>query len=211
MSFLSYDELVETIGTQWLARDDLDGPIKDFIWLVECDAQRRLRLPFTDAIESGTSIAGQDYIVLPADYTSGVRLRWTGDDILPTLELATRDITFKAQQQTASNAPVPGVGDVFGNRLYIGPGPGSTDYDLFYKRGTVHLGQNMPTNRLLREYPDVLLHGSLVEAGLYLKDPDRVAMHLPLYQEAIRTSKITEDKYKWGPGVLRMKPSVTVF
>lgn len=211
MSFLSYDELIETIGTEWLARDDLDGNIKDFIWLVECDAQRRLRLPETDAIVSGTSIAGQNYIVLPDDYSTGIRVQWTGDTILPTLELASRDIVFKAQQQVASNSPVPGVGDVFGNRLYIGPGPGSTDYDLFYKRGTVHLGQNMPTNRLLREYPDVLLHGSLLEAGLFLKDTDRVMSHAPLYQEAIRIGRINEDKYKWGPGVLRMKPSVTVF
>lgn len=211
MSFLSYDELIETIGVEWLARDDLDANIKDFIWLTECDAQRRLRLPETDAIFSGTSISGQDYIVLPDDYTSGVRINWTGDTVLPTLELATRDIVFKAQQQIATNVPVPGVGDVFGNRLYIGPGPGSTEFDLFYKRGTVHLGQNMQTNRLLREYPDVLLHGSLLEAGLFLKDPERAMAHAPLYQEAIRMAKITEDKYKWGPGVLRMKPSVTVF
>jgi len=211
MSFLSYDELVETIGSQWLARDDLAADIKDFIWLVECDAQRRIRLPETDAIISGTSIAGQNYIVLPDDYSTGVRVNWTGDTLLPTLELATRDIVFKAQQQVASNAPVPGVGDVFGNRLYIGPGPGSTDYELYYKRGTVHLGQNMQTNRLLQEYPDVLLHGSLLEAGLFLKDTDRVMSHAPLYQEAIRIARINEDKYKWGPGVLRMKPSVTVF
>ena len=211
MSFLSHDELVETIGTQWLARDDLDAQIKDFIWLVECDAQRRLRLPEADAIAEGTSVAGQNYIVLPDDYSTGVRIQWTGDTILPTLELATRDIVFKAQQQIATNVPVPGVGDVFGNRLYIGPGPGSTDYELYYKRGTVHLGQNMPTNRLLREYPDALLHGSLLEAGLYLKDPERVMAHAPLYQEAIRVARINEDKYKWGPGVLRMKPSVTVF
>ncbi len=211
MSLNSYNELVAAIGEDWLARDDLEAPIRDFIWLVECDCQRRIRLPVTDAIASGTSIAGQNYIVLPDDYTSGVRLHWSGDDSLPTLELATRDIVFKAQQQTASNAPVPGVGDVFGDRLYIGPGPSSTEYDLFYKRGTVHLGQDMQTNRLLREYPDALLHGALIEAGLYLKDTERVASHLPLYTEAIKTAKITEDKYKWGPGVLRMKPSVTVF
>ncbi len=209
MSFLSYDELVETIGS-FLARDDLEQEVKEFIWLCECDVQRRMRFPVTDAIHEGTAIAGDAFIQLPADYLEGVRLHWTGDDNLPTLELASRDIVFSAQAATG-NSPTPSLGAVFGDRLYIGPAPGATAYTLYYKRGTVHLGTNMPTNVILREHPDTLLHGSLLLAGVFLKDPERIATEQPLYAEAVRTSRIAVDRGKWGPGVLRMKPSVTTF
>lgn len=210
MSLLTYDELIETIGTQWLARDDLDANIKEFIWLAECDCQRSMRLSTTDAIFTGTAIAGQAYIDLPDDYAEGVRLIWTGDSTLPTLELQTRDIVA-SQTPVINNSPQPSVGDVFGDRLYIGPAPAATGFDLFYKRGVVHMSQNVQTTRLLREYPDALLHGALVEAGLFLKDTQRVADHLPMYQQACTTARIAEDKHKWGPGVFRMQTSVKTF
>jgi hypothetical protein len=209
MSFLTYDALVTEIG-DWLARDDMDEEIKNFIWLTECDVQRRMRFPATDAIFSGTSIPGEGFITLPEDYNEGVRLDWVGDDTLPSLELATRDTVFKAISPTGNN-PVPSVGDVYGDKLYIGPAPEATGFDLYYKRGTVHLGSNMPTNVILREYPDTLLHGALTLAGAYLKDPERTSMHRDLYSEAVVTARKAVDKGKWGPGVLRMKPSVASF
>ena len=69
----------------------------------------------------------------------------------------------------------------------------------------------MPSNAILREHPDCLLHGALLIAGVWLKDQERIATEQPLYAEAVRTSRIAVDKHKWGPGTMRMKPSVATF
>ena len=209
--FQDYDALIRTIGQRWLARSDIENDIKDFIWLTECDLQRICRFELTDAKVTDTTVDGDDFIILPEDFQSGVALRWLSDDTLPTLELASFDQVDRAQKGLSTNWSQPRVGDVFGNRLYIGFSPGITEYELFYRRGVVHLGAKEPTNVLLREHPDALLYGSLVEAGLFLRDPARVQEFAPMYERASQSACITEERRRWGSGPLRMRPGFRTF
>lgn len=207
-SFSSYDDLVQSVE-RWLARDDLTEDVKGFIWLAECDIQREVRLLMTDAIRTGTTIAGEDHIHLPNDYAEGGVLRFPDDSSLAPIELVSWS-TLDDIQKWASNSATVRVGAVIGDKVYLGPIPGAVDYELIYRAGVQHLNSTIRTNRLLQLYPDCLLFGALVCSAPFLKDDPRLATWTMLYEHAKEATRKAEQRARMGPGPLRMRPDVQV-
>ena len=190
-AFTDYDNLVEGVG-DWLAREDLSERIPDFIWLTECELQRDLMLRLNDSIATGTSVANQEYIDLPADYAEGFFLRWESDT-LPPVRVASFDVVAGFQK-----------------RIYLGPVPGAIAYTLFYKSGAQHLGPGNSTNILLQQYPDALLYGSLMHSAPYLGADERAMVWGQLFERAKESARQQEWRARSGHGPLRMQPDIGV-
>lgn len=209
--FENYNELVLTIE-RWLARSDLTDDVKGFIWLAECDIQRTVKFRLSDAIAQGSTIPGDAYITLPSDYVEGGLIRWSSDDSLPTLEIGSLDMTLAARTAAYSSGHDLRLGSVFGDRVYVGPSAqAAVDYDLFYKAGVNHLGSTNQSNLILKQYPDCLLFGSLICAGVFLRDAELIGTNAPLYENAKEETRRAEERARYGPGTLRMRPDVTVY
>ena len=212
MPFTNYKQLVAEVA-RWLARDDLNAEIRDFIWLAECDVQRDIATRLNDAIFDGESVADQDYIELPDDYIEGGFLNWTSDTTIPNLEISSLDVMSRIQKDPPLQALTGGdvrVGSVFGNRIYIGKPPGQVTYRLFYKSGVQHLSDAKPKNLILREYPDLLLFGALILSAPFLGADERIQTWQIFYSNAFEKTKQAEWRAKASSGVLRMRTEVNV-
>lgn len=212
MAFSGYDSLKETVA-DWLARDDLEAQIEDFIWLAECDLQRQVKFRMLDKIALGTSVDGQNYLELPADYAEGGFLNWVSDRSLPSIEVVSYDITARHQKNPALTARTGGdtaVGTLHGNRIHIGQAPGEISYELFYKSGVQHLGGANQTNYILQQYPDCLLFGALTVAAPFLGADERIQTWVGFYDNAKEETRMAEWRGRSGHGVLRMRPDVCV-
>lgn len=213
MPFTGYTDLKASVA-DWLARDDLESQVVDFIWLAECDIQRAVKFRLADKIQSAKSVPGQDYIELPEDYSEGGFLRWTGSTTMPSLEVASYDVTARHQNQPTSTSSTGGdtiVGTLHGNRLYLGQGPGEIAYEFYYKAGVQHLSAKTNSNYLLKEYPDCLLFGALVVASPYLGADERIQTWATMYTNAKEETRMAEWRARSGHGVLRMRPDVRIY
>ncbi len=211
MSFKSYNALKMTIAN-WLARDDLESDIPDFIWLAECDVQRTVKFRLSDAIETGVTVADQSYIDLPDDYAEGGFLNWTSDTSLPTIEVVSYDVMAKIQKNppfVATAGLDVRVGTLHGNRLHIGRAPGEILYELFYKRGVSHLGLKQQSNTILEQYPDVLLFGALLYSAPFLGADERIQTWVQYYDNAKEETRMQEWRARSGHGALRMRPDIS--
>lgn len=209
-SFAGYAELKAAVG-DWLARDDLDGQIEDFIYLAECDIQRQIKFRMLDKIELGSTIADQNYIELPADYAEGGFLNWKSDNSLPSIEVASYDVMARHQKFPSVVYRSGGdttVGTLHGNRLYIGASPGKVDYEFFYKSGVQHLGKDNISNQLLRDYPDCLLFGALTLSAPYLGADERIQTWSAFYENSKEETRMAEWRARASHGVLRMRSEV---
>ena len=211
MAFTDYDDLCKTIA-KWLARDDLAADIKDFVWLAEVDLQRSIKFRMQDEIASGETTTTEEYIELPADYAEGGFLRWTNDDTLPSIEVASYDVVDGIQKTPSRDQTrgQPRVGFLHGSRLYIGRIPGSIEYDIFYKAGVQHLSSKVRTNLLLQQYPDCLLYGALVTSAPFLGADERIQTWMSFYENAKEETRMQEWRARSGHGTLRMRPEVAV-
>lgn len=210
MPFTGYTDLQASVA-DWLARDDLEPQIVDFIWLAECDIQRAVKFRLADKIQVANSIAGQGYVELPEDYAEGGFLRWTGSTSMPSLEVGSYDMMHRHQQAPFSSNISGGdtiVSTLHGNRLYIGQEPGEIAYELFYKAGVQHLTAKDPSNYILKEYPDCLLFGALVVAAPYLGADERIGTWATMYTNAKEETRMAEWRARSGHGALRMRSDV---
>lgn len=208
MPFGNYEELCDTV-LQWIDRDEEDlDRIQDMVWLAECEIQGRIEFRLEDKIKTDTSIAGQEYIQLPQDYQGGGVIRWD-DPTQPAIEVSTMDrVDFALKLPPASSragAVNMQVGAIWGERLYIGPVADEGIYHFFYKAGIQHLGKDMATNTLLREYPGTLHYGALVQSAPFFGQDHRMELWERLYNKAIQTAEAKEEKARNSHGPLRQR------
>lgn len=210
--FNDYKGLCAAIEDE-LARKDLKTPIKDKIYLIEMDIQTAVKLRMRDAIEPGTSVKGQEYIEVPEDFLEARFLQWTSDDTLPAIEVTSFHIVDRIQKDPvlAVDTVRLRVGAIHGNRLYIGPVPGTVTYNFYYKAGVEHLSEKVRTNDLLQKYPGALFYGALLLMAPYIGNDDRIQTWGPFYERALKLLEQSEWRSRTGHGGgLRMRPDVQV-
>lgn len=210
MRFLDYDNLIEVIG-DWLSRDDLSDVIPDFVWLAETDIQRTVDFMMQDKVATGNTVNLQEWIQLPDDYLVGKYIRFISGTMQPEIEISSYDHvnTLQGRPSPSQHGNMKRGAFVHGTKLYIGPTPGGDDeYELFYKAGVQHLSKNIQTNRILQQYPDCLLFGSLALAAPYLGNDERLQTWIPLYENAKEETRQSEWRARSGVGTLRMRPEV---
>jgi len=211
MSFSNYNALCLAIADE-LARSDIASAIKDKIWLAECDIQNNIRMRMRDGFAQSATTKNEEYITFPDDYAEGGYLRWTGDDTLPPIEIASYSKLDEIQKDPTLSLDTTRVrvGTVHGNRFYIGPVPGDITYDLFYKAGVQHLSDAVPTNDLLKKYPGAVFYGALLHLASYSGDDGKIQTWGPFYEREFKTAQAAEWRARTGDGILRMRPDVQV-
>ncbi len=175
MTIASYSDLTSAISN-WIARDDLTANIPDFITLFETEANRRLRVRQMMVTQSTTPSSGGVFS-LPSDYLQWVKVTWTGS--------LRRDLDYVHPSYLASEFPdspanVPRVFTVLGTTDSVGQvqlmPTDDTPVDFTYWQKITSLSTSNTSNWLLTAHPDVYLAGALVEANVFVKDYDTVAV-----------------------------------
>jgi hypothetical protein len=198
LSLTTYAEL-QTSLSAWLMRDDLADVIPDFIALAEADMFARLRLR-SMLKRSTTTISGDGYETLPADFLGMWRLSLDGAEMrfAPTARMA------GYAEEWRGNAPL--YFSVVGEQLQfapIGPTPGGLLEMTYYARPEA-LSDDNQSNALLLASPALYLYGALVQSAPYLGDDARVQTWATLYQEAATVLQAADDAAEMaGPLVIR--------
>lgn len=213
MPFESYGELVETIG-DWLARDDLDVQIPQFIRLTEIDAQRDLNLREIEQVVTGQLVADEALFPLPVDVLEPrLFIIQTSPPKMPMLvsrgklEEIRYNAAFNSSFGSGSAAEVFAY-CVEGNNLNLAAAPGDTyDYQLTYIGPLAPLSDTNTSNYLLQQAPDIYLYGALCHSSPYLGTDERMQQWVTLYTSARDRFKKQEWKARTGgANELRIRP-----
>lgn len=207
MPFANYSDLQASI-LDWMNRPDLDVECPDFIRLAEIGLQRKMKIRFTEKEVTGTFPGAQDYLTLPADLIEPRYLR------LDTTPLREVQIVGPQKFRSADNAystSYPVVGMHQGSRLMLKPTPDATiNYTLWYWGGLPMLSEDAPTNWLLTNGFDVLLHASLVEGFDYIEDDAAKAKWAARLNDSFPQLRNLEWRARLGGGPLRVQTDVDV-
>jgi len=211
MAIANYTDL-QTAIAGWLARDDLDARIPDFITLAEAKFNRTLfhpRMETRDTLTVDTLSASPELLDLPSDFQTMRSVRLSGVTGKPRLAFLTQTQIedYRFSIDNVSDQPV--YFSIVGDQIELAPTPNEDfDIELLYRANLPALASN-DTNWLLTLAPDLYLYGALLEAAPYMQNDARIqvwgsAMSMVLDQLntlAERQSFDSGPTSIWLPGV----------
>ena len=217
MALATYADLQAAIAA-YLARPgdaNITGPAPDFIALAESriayggDApfqSRPLRIRAMETTAVLTTVAGQDSLALPAGY---LQMRSIFIQGAPERQLS--PVTPEAYHSThlGGYTAKPRAYVLEGDSTRFGPVPDAA-YAVqmgFYKKFTA-LSDGQPTNWLLTNKPDVYLHGSLLEAAIFLGDDEGAQRYFGLYRGAVEGVQNADMADRYSGAALQMRSGV---
>lgn len=198
MAITTYSELQSAVA-DWLHRSDLTSKIPDFIALAEADMKVRAKLTQWDAEAtvsltsgSGTLPSGLDHINAVVYGTQTGSLQYLAPD------------RFK-EYEANFGAGEPVYYTVFADTLRVTP-TATGNASVSYSARFTSLSASATTNDLLTLFPDAYLHGSLVQAAIFIQDDLTLKRQMVLFEQAIARIKkyMLHRKYPQG---LTMKVS----
>lgn len=213
MAISSYSELVTAV-TNWLARDDLEDRIPEFIKLAEAKFNRTLLHPLMEKRSTATVDIDSDepeFVSLPGDFQSMRRVRLSTVAGKPRLEFMAQSQLEDYRYSIDNVSGQPTYYTIMGSELELAATP-NEEYglEMVYRANLSALSEVNTTNWLLSLAPDAYLYGALLESTPYIGDDERV----PLWSSAVQTvveqlnthgSRQTHDagpSTVWLPGVV---------
>lgn len=220
MSLATYADLQTAIGNE-LNRADLASVIPDFVTRFEARARRELRdwLRFTVTATNVTTdytIAATVAEVLSVNYNDG-----TSGSHNFQLQLVPKERYQELMDDQSILTSLPGQVayvdadiDAGTTILRFWPPTGTTSPIANLKVEGIKvlpsLSASQTTNALLREAPDLYLHGSLAEAGNYLQHDERIPAWEARVKDGFRMLRIQTER-KLYSGEVRSRPVPVVF
>ena len=198
MAFDSYADLQTAVG-QWMARDDLNPRIPDYIRLFEVWINRVLvsrQMTTTEDIMPVDGVA-----VLPVDFLMVRRLTWANTPSSP-LTYVTPDYFHAAYRE--ANVDTPSSYTIEGNSLLIDSSQGGISLRLGYAQKVPPLTDDAQTNWLLIDHPDLYLWGSLLESNAYTQDAQTAILWKGRRDECMRELQLMPFR---TPGQLTIQPT----
>lgn len=201
MAISTYTELQDAVAS-WLNRMDLGARIPDFIALAEVWMMRKLRLRLLETDAALTGVVGVRTIALPADYREPLNLWWNnGVDREPLRFVSPALIDVWTESGQPLQWGIDGTNVAFER-------PCDQAYSFTFRyRQKLALSDDVPTNVLLTQYPDIYLAATLVEAAPYIKDPDALQMWLDKRGHLEHDIREAEDRQK-GLATLSVEPAM---
>ena len=191
MALATYSDLLASVAT-WMDRTDLTATIPDFVALAESRIARDLRLRRQISTASLSTVAGTSSVALPSDFLEIENITLSSTSPPATLSVVTPEILdrkYPAGYQTGQ----PMVYTILGDNLLLGPTPdGVYTVSMDYYARIAALSVT-PTNWLLTNYPSVYLSGALVEAAMYLRSTDDIALFDARYRAEVKQIQDTDD------------------
>lgn len=199
MAISNYTQLQQAVG-DWMARADVLGNAADFISLAEARLNRELNPVEVDAALTG-SVGSRsiDISTLPMVEPIALFILLAGGEA-QMLDRAAGTFTFSDSSGRPSIWSIDGSDIVF-NR----PCDQAYPFRLRYKQKFA-LSDQVPTNWLLMEHPDVYLAASVMWGGVFVQDGGYAASFKTLLDETIPSirSAIAQKKR----GVLTVDPAL---
>ena len=197
MALTTYAELQSAIA-DFLNRDDLTSVIPTFITLAEARISRDLR--HWKQEKRVITNADERYENLPNDVIEVRQLQITAGGRISSISSAEMEDRRAANDASGK----PRYMRLTADQIEFYPTPDvSYEISMLYYGRIPALSDLEPANWLLRDAPDVLLYGALVQAAPYLGEDQRIAIWSGLYQSGIDALNIETEKARVA-GPLRL-------
>lgn len=204
MAISNYSELKSTVA-DWLNRADLTSVIPSFIALAESQFNRDERLRTRDSMVRATASFDQQYEALPADYLEMANIQINGQIPFGKLQFVSLQQIDSYKDSYMTNG-VPKYYTIVGNQIELLPTPGATyQAEMVYFAKIPALSDTNPTNWLLTKHPDVYLYGTLIQSAPYLKDDDRMATWINLYERAVGDIEVADERALFAGSVIKVR------
>ncbi|WAK01868.1 phage adaptor protein [Methylobacter sp. YRD-M1] len=182
MAIIDYSSLQDTVA-DWLHRTDLAVQIPTFIQLAESKISNNIRSRHLETKTDLITAAGIDYVALPTDYGSLKNIQVSGatNTVLTLLPDDTL-LNYNANNDIG----IPRFYSIQGENIMLSPIPnGELTLNLVYYKDLTPLSGVNTTNWVLNKYPAVYLYGALIEASVYINDPEQVQFYQMKFDQTI--------------------------
>ena len=181
MAISTYEDL-QSAAANWLDRTDLTSRIPEFIALAETAMNRQLRVRKMET--RATATVSDAFSAVPSDYLQSKSFSMSDGSATWTLEPAAPETIedYASRGQTGRPLFFAVVGGEF--RYYPVPDASYTATLTYYAKPPA-LSDTNASNWILSEHPDAYLYGTLLAAGPYLQDQDKLSTYAQLYQAAM--------------------------
>lgn len=204
MAITTYSELKSAVA-DWLNRTDLEAVIPSFISLAESQFNRDERLRTRDSMVRATATFDQQYEALPADYLEMANLQINGQVPFGKLQFVSLNQIDNYKDRYATNG-VPKYYTIVGNQLELLPTPGgSYEAEMVYYAKIPQLSDTNTTNWLLNKHPDVYLYGALIQSAPYLKDDERIAVWMGIYEKLLEDIEVADERSLYAGSVIKVR------
>lgn len=188
MAITTYTELKTSIAN-WLNRDDLTAVIPDFISLAEARIARDLR--HWKQEKRVTTDINERYENLPNDFIEIKQVQHTAGGVISSIS-STEMENRRASSNTGGKSRYMRL---TAEQIEFYPTPDTTyNISMLYYGRIPALSDLEPSNWLLRDAPDVLLYGALVQSAPYLVDDARTQLWAGLYQSSVDALNVENEK-----------------
>jgi len=190
MAFTNYSDLKSTIA-DYLARDDLDTKIPDFIRLAEERLKRDLRIRQMLKVATASTIVNDSTVSLPSDFLAMKDLHL---DTNPVRVLQFQNTSNFFRNARTTDKGVPTMYTLLGSEFQFAPYPDAVyTLRMVYYHKPELLSDSNPSNLFLANCPDLLLYGALAEAEPYLMNDERLATWASLYDRGLASLRASDD------------------
>ena len=184
MAITTYAEL-QTSVANWLHRSDLTSTIPDFITIAEMRLSSDIQARDMDTTTSLSTVASQNYVVLPTDVIDSKLVRITSTSPYKVLDYLT--LEKQARMYDYARESMPTSFAVSGANMILAPVPDAVyTIEYTYRQRVPALSVSNTTNWLLTKWPHAYLYATLCAAAPYLGQDQRINVWESQYQSAIQ-------------------------
>lgn len=195
MPFTTYAQL-QTSVANWLKRNNLAANIPDFIALAEVRLNRRLSV--RQMRTWFTVTPSNNYVTLPGDYNRAIRVMYGDQRLDFTTESIADPIMTEGGQWNQFS--------IIGNRMWLlTQVDGTTKLTIHYYQNIEPLSDSNTSNWLLEDAPDLYLYAALLEAEVFVKNDERIAVWSAALERAIADLEQNDDASQFSGSSLAMK------
>ena len=205
MAFDSYSLLKKTISS-YLARNDLDSVIPDFIRLAELRLQRELRIRQMLTVAQATTTGGIATVGIPSDFLEMRDIHVVANPVR-TLSYDAPNSFYRNTRSMQSG--VPSAYTVLADEMQLAPIPdGAYILQMLYYAKPPVLSDTNPSNTFLANTPDALLYGALGEAEPYLMNDARLQIWAALYDRSVNSISVADQGGEYSGQPMSMSYNV---
>ena len=205
MAFDSYSSLKTTISS-YLARNDLDSVIPDFIRLAELRLQRELRIRQMLTVAQATTTGGIATVGIPTDFLEMRDIHVVSNPVR-TLSYDAPNSFYRNTRSMQSG--VPSAYTVLADEMQLAPMPdGAYVLQMLYYAKPPVLSDMNASNVFLANTPDALLYGALGEAEPYLMNDARLQIWAALYDRAVNSISVADQGGEYSGQPMSMSYNV---
>src|SRR6185312_4846516 len=207
----SYSDLQLAV-IEYLARDQdttLIARVPWFVQSLEAKMNRSLMVRQMETRVSTATVAGTEFLELPADFQSVRRIRLSSVDGRPPLSFMSTGQMDDFRVQSGDVSDQPAYYTIFGNEFELAPTPDAAyTVEIIYRQNIPALSANS-TNWVLTLAPDVYLYGALLESAPYIKEDPRIETWAALLASAMGDlNKLGQVSVFESAGAMRVRPDI---